>query len=234
MAVILYVFLNLWRAVYDQSEGDRVGGYTIVQMLWYLAVTEAIMMSTHGTAAVIDHDVRTGSVAVQLLRPLSYPLYRLWTSMGERLVRFTLNMVVGAAVATVFVGPLGLTQETVAMFGFAIAGAFVLDFLGYCLIGLGAFWMENTAGIALIYARAVMLLGGMMIPLDLFPDPIRDILEALPFASILYGPARLFVSPDPGFFLDLIVSQAVAIAVLSAAVVMVYRSGLRRIHANGG
>ena len=38
--VIVFVFWSLWRAVYGAR--DLLGGLTLVQMLWYLTVTETI------------------------------------------------------------------------------------------------------------------------------------------------------------------------------------------------
>ena len=106
--------------------------------------------------------MRTGALAVQLIRPLSYPLYRLWTTLGERLVRFLLNIVVGAAIAFLFVGPIPLSLAGLCLFIPALLLAFILDFLGHFLVGLGAFWLEDTSGLMLIYSRVTMILGGML------------------------------------------------------------------------
>ena len=46
------------------------------------------------------------------------------------------------------------------MFLLVLPMAFILDFLGALLVGLCAFWLESTQGIALIYSRLMMLLGG--------------------------------------------------------------------------
>ena len=234
LGVILFIFLQLWRVTFGETGAERLGGLTLPQMLWYLAITEAITLSRPRVAAEVDQDVRTGALAVQLIRPLDYPLSRLWTTMGERAVRFALNAAVGAAIVLLFVGPVSLCWGTLLLFPPALLAAFVLDFLGLFLIGLCAFWLEDTSGIALLYSRIVMILGGMLLPLELFPEWSQPLLRALPFASIVYGPARLFVRPDAAFLADLLLRQGVAIAVLAAAVALVYRAGIGRIHANGG
>jgi ABC-2 type transport system permease protein len=203
-------------------------------MLWYLAMTEAITLSAPRIAQEVDQDVRTGALAVQLIRPLEYPLARLWTTLGERLVRFALNGVVGAAIALLFVGPINFTAVGLLMFALALPLAFVLDFLGNFLIGLAAFWIEDTSGLTLIYSRVTMILGGMLIPLELFPERLQPILRALPFASIVYGPARLFVHPDAAFLADLVVRQGIATGAFALIVTAIYRIALGRIHSNGG
>jgi ABC-2 type transport system permease protein len=234
LGVILYILLQLWRATYAQTGAQQLGGFTLAQMLWYLAMTESIILSGPRVAQEVDQDVRTGALAVQLIRPLSYPLYRLWTTLGERLVRFLLNAIVGATIALLFVGPIPLSLAGLWLFVPALLLAFTLDFLGHFLIGLVAFWLEDTSGLMLIYTRITMILGGMLLPLELFPTAWQPVLRALPFASIVYGPSRLFVQPDVAFLADLALRQGVAIVLLAGAVAAVYRAALRRIHANGG
>ncbi|HET9223310.1 MAG TPA: ABC-2 family transporter protein [Roseiflexaceae bacterium] len=234
LGVILYIFLQLWRATYAQTGAQQLGGFTLTEMLWYLAATEAITLSGPRVAQEVDQDVRTGALAVQLIRPLSYPLYRLWTTLGERLVRFLLNMVVGAAIAFVFVGPIPLSLAGLSLFVPALLLAFILDFLGHFLVGLGAFWLEDTSGLMLIYSRVTMILGGMLLPIELFPVAWQPLLRALPFAGMVYGPARLFVQPDAALLAGLALQQSVWIVVFALAVGVVYRVALKRIHANGG
>jgi ABC-2 type transport system permease protein len=234
LGVILYIFLQLWRVTYSETGVARLGGLTLAQMLWYLSMTEAITLSAPRVAQEVDQDVRVGALAVQLIRPLDYPLARLWTALGERLVRFALNAAVGAAIALVFVGPIGFTPAGLLLFALALPPAFVLDFLGNFLIGLAAFWLEDTSGLSLIYSRVTMILGGMLIPLELFPEAMQPILRALPFAGIVYGPARMFVHPEPAFLADLALRQGIAIGVFAIVVALVYRVALGRIYSNGG
>lgn len=234
LGVILYIFLQLWRVTYAETGATQLGGLTLAQMLWYLAMTEAITLSAPRIAPEVDQDVRTGALAVQLIRPLAYPLARLWTALGERLVRFVLNALVGAAIALLIVGPIAFSPAGLLLFALSLPLSFVLDFLGNFLIGLAAFWIEDTSGLTLIYSRVTMILGGMLIPLELFPSAIQPILRALPFASIVYGPARMFVQPSAAFLAGLVLRQGLAVALFTLAVALVYRAALRRIHSNGG
>jgi ABC-2 type transport system permease protein len=234
LGVILYIFLQLWRATYAQTGATQLGGLTLTQMLWYLAMTESIILSGPRVAQEVDQDVRTGALSIQLIRPLSYPLYRLWNTLGERITRFVLNALVGATIALLFVGPIPLSLAGLALFVPVLLLAFVLDFLGHFLIGLAAFWLEDTSGLMLIYTRVTMILGGMLLPIELFPDSWQPLIKALPFASIVYGPARMFIHPDLAYLGELVLRQGVAILLFAVAMALVYRVALKRIHAQGG
>jgi ABC-2 type transport system permease protein len=213
---------------------ERLGGLTLAQMLWYLVVSESIMLSGPRVAQVVDEDVRTGALAVQMVRPVSYPLYRLATTVGERAVRFTMNLAVGSLIALLLVGSVPVTPFGLAVFALSVPLAFVVDFLGNFLIGLFAFWLEDTSGLLLIYSRMTMILGGMLIPLELFPAWLRPVLQSLPFAQVVYGPSRMFVAPDWQFLLLLVCRQMAAIAAFGLAVWLVWSLAKRRVFANGG
>ena len=234
LAVILFVFLQLWKVTYAETGAERLGGLTLVEMLWYLAMTECMALSMSRVASEVDQDVRTGSLAVQLIRPLSYPLYRLSVSLGERAVRYAMCLVVSSLVAFALVRSISVSATGLVMFLAALPLAFVPDLLTNLLIGLGAFWLEDTSGLALIYSRVTMILGGMLLPLELFPDALHTVAGFLPFALVMYGPARLFVRPDMGFMAELLVKQALFTIVWACALFLVHRAAMRRLSAHGG
>ncbi|HEY9789763.1 MAG TPA: ABC-2 family transporter protein [Candidatus Obscuribacterales bacterium] len=234
LTVILYIFMRLWQEVFAHAHVTRFGGYGVTDMIWYLAATETILMSEVRVSSQIDEDVRTGAVAVQLVRPLSYPLYRLASNLGERAVRIVVTGFAAVLIATWLSGSADHLANGLLFFALALPGAFVLHFLGYLLVGLSAFWVEDTAGLTLIYSRLVMVLGGMLLPLELFPSVVQPLVKALPFGNIVCGPARLFIHPDPAALGLLLVNQLLWIGVFSLAASAVYSRALHRIALNGG
>ncbi len=234
LGVILYIFSRLWIAVYSHAGSHQVADLSIVQMIWYLVATEAMMLSGPRVSAAVDLDVRSGTVVNYLQRPLSYPLYCLSHNLGERTVRFFINLLVGSIIAYVLVGPLALSWNSVAFFLLALPLAFAVDFLSGFLIGLGAFWFEDTSGMNLIYSRMTMIFGGMLFPLSIFPDNVRPVLEWLPFSAVVYGPAKLFVSPSVGEFLSILARQSLAVVVFAILVYWIYGRASKRVFVNGG
>lgn len=234
LGVILYIFLKLWQATYAQSGAARLGGLTLAQMLWYLTVAEAIYMSTPRLAQQVDEDVRSGSLAVRLLKPISYPLYCLSSTLGERSVRFLFNLAIGSLVALILVGPISFSVGSLWMVALAVLLAFILDGIGHLIVGLGAFWLEDTSGLLLIYFRLSMILGGMILPLDLFPDWLRQIVVFLPFPYLIYGPVHLVLHPDGSEFFTLVLRQLACLVFMGILAALIYRQAIGRISAHGG
>lgn len=234
LAVILFIFMCVWKAAFAHSHGDKFAGYDLKEIIWYLALTECMMMSSPRVTPRIDEDIRTGTIAVQLVRPLSYPLYRLASNFGEQVVRFAVTLAVAWLIAFALAGPPKHFAQGALAVLLAVPLAFVLDFLGYMLIGLGAFWLEDTTGPSLIYSRMTMIAGGMLMPLELFPENVRALLNSLPFGYIICGPARQFVHPDAAVLAQLLAHQLLWIAIMGAAVAGVYHLAMRRLTLNGG
>ena len=77
-AVILFIFSRLWEVVVERG---AVGGLSMKELLWYLAVTEWVMLSMPLVHLQIEADVRRGDIAYLLPRPISY-LAVIW--VGDR------------------------------------------------------------------------------------------------------------------------------------------------------
>ncbi|MDR3615621.1 MAG: hypothetical protein P4L53_18825 [Candidatus Obscuribacterales bacterium] len=233
LVVILYIFLRLWQMTYAQLGTSELGGLTVAQMLWYLTFTEALAMSGPRVSQLVDEDVRTGAIAVQLLKPFSYPLYRLSTNIGERVVRFVINLLCGAIVSLSFVGPLTIDWFILPLSTLTILLAFAIDFLAQFCIGLGAFWLEDTSGLLLIYSRLTMILGGLLMPIELFPEILQKLAHALPFWTV-YGVAKILVKGQLLPALYLVAAQTLTISLLMLVATLIYSLAMRRVASHGG
>lgn len=234
LAMILYIFLQLWTVTYEAMGQQTVAGFSVAQMIWYLMVTESILISRPRMTLEIDAEVRAGDVAYQLIRPYDYVLFRLARYLAERVLRLGICLAVGSALALLYVGPIRLGADSLAAALLVLGLGVLVDFAGAIAIGLCAFWVEDTQPLTLLYDRAIMLLGGLLLPLELFPAWLGDLLAALPFQLLLYAPARLVVSGDltplPGALSQL----AMTLAAMAGLVWLVQGRAARRLHANGG
>src|SRR5919204_708692 len=56
LVMILYIFLQLWRATYAARGGAAIAGFSVAQMIWYLALTESIVLSRPNVSRVVDEE----------------------------------------------------------------------------------------------------------------------------------------------------------------------------------
>ena len=234
LVVLVFILSQLWKTTFALHKEKIPDGFSINTMIWYLIAAEAIALSLPTLTRRIDQEVRSGQLAYLLGRPCSYILYNFAYYLGERLVRWSMNCLVGAGLALFVVGWPSFTWQGVLAWPLVSLLAMCIDFVLYFCIGLFAFWIEETQAISFMFSRLTLVLGGVLAPLEIFPQPIRSIAQALPFGAILYGPARTLVHFDPGQFYRLVLQQLLMIAVGSLILLALYRVALRRVNMNGG
>ena len=66
-AVILLIFSRLWAVV---IESGALAGRSAAELLWYLAITEWVILSLPPVHLDIEQEVRSGDIACRLPRPL--------------------------------------------------------------------------------------------------------------------------------------------------------------------
>jgi ABC-2 type transport system permease protein len=74
----------------------------------------------------------------------------------------------------------------------------------------------------------------MLLPLELFPEPLGSIARVLPFSALIYAPARLAFGADSGAVWPLLGQLALFLGVGAGVVGLLYHRAFRRIALNGG
>lgn len=234
LIVIMFVFVQLWRTTYRWEGASSIAGFTLRQMIWYLALAESIVMGMPRTGVDIDGEVKSGSLAYSLNKPYKYPWFHYAKYMGEAAIRFLLNLLVAGGVTWIMIGPPGFSWASFSAGTACVILGYTLDFWSQFSLGMLAFWSEDTWAYRLLYSRVTMLLGGMMLPLDVFPEWLRRIASALPVSHIVYGPVRTFIKFGAGEWAALLLRQGLWIAALWAVATALYRTGVKRVNVHGG
>ena len=234
LVVLVFVLGQLWTTTYTTRGITTLDGFSINDMVWYLVIAETIAMSLPQLTRRIVQDVRSGQLAYLLGRPCNYVFYNFAQYLGERLVRLAMNGIVGAIVALIFVGLPHFTWMGVVAWPLVTFLALSIDFVAYFSIGLLAFWTEETSSFALIFSRLTLVLGGVLAPITIFPEPLRSIALILPFSTILYGPSRTLVHFEADQFVLLLLHQAITLAIGGVILLIMYQVAIRRVNINGG
>jgi ABC-2 type transport system permease protein len=229
----MWIFAQLWRVTFAAAGSNEINGLTLVDTLWYLMLAETIELSRPRMGNTIADAVKDGSIAYILNKPYDFMLYQLSTSMGETVFRAIMLAGLGSGVVWLLVGsPPNLAGYLVVIP--ALIGAWVLNFCISVIIGLAAFIVEDISAFQWIYQKFAFILGGLLIPLDFYPLWLQEIARALPFAAMVYGPARLFVDPSLAALGSTLLVQTIWIIGLGGLAYLAYRRGLTHLVVNGG
>jgi viologen exporter family transport system permease protein len=228
--IILLIYSRLWQAVLSGGAGTEHGP---AGNLWYLAVTEWIILAQPPTYLEIERDVRSGDIAYLLARPMSYVGSKLAAAGGELALRLVVLCAAGLTFGRLFSGQWP-SAEGLALAGLVGLAASAVHALGLAAVGLSAFWVHDTTGVYLIWQKLNFILGGLMLPLSIYPPWLRTVADYSPFPALLYGPGSLVLDPDPGRALRLLVELAAWAVLAALAVLGLERRGRRILDIHGG
>ncbi len=234
LIAIIFILSQLWKTTYAIQGVRTLSGFSISDMIWYLCAAEAVAMSLPTLTRRIDEEVRSGQLAYLLSRPCSYILYNFAHYLGERIVRFSICCIVGAGLALLIVGLPHFTLMGILAWPLTVLFAFSIEFVCYFAIGLLAFWTEETQSFSFLYSRITLVLGGVLAPLEIFPQPLRSIAQTLPFSTILYVPARTLVHFQWDRLGWALLQQSITLIVGALLLMGLYTLAMRRVNINGG
>lgn len=229
--LVLLIFNQLWGASLEGSALDLSRS----QLIWYLVLTEVIMLSTPGGASLgVDEDIKSGNIAYIIGRPYNYPLFMLGRYWGETLAAMLINLAIGCIAALVMVGPPSITPESLPALLLVLALAITMKFFFTLIISLTAFWVEESGPFHWIFGKLLFTVGGLFIPLEFFPGWLQRISRILPFNLMLYAPARLTVAWDPSRFAAVLGSQILWLAAAALLAQLIFSRGVKKLNVHGG
>jgi ABC-2 type transport system permease protein len=235
LAIVLFmwVFIQLWRTTYNTLGQASIAGLSLNETLWYLMLAETIVLSKPRLSQTIAETVKDGSIAYLLNKPYNFLLYQVSVGLGDSVLQMVTNVIAGGLIVWLMVGPPPPPAGWPLAF-IAVMAGWLIDFCLSAMIGLAAFVTEEVKAFEWIYQKVLFILGGLLIPLDFYPDWLQKIALLTPFAYTVYGPARLFVEPTLGRFATLFLGQAAWLVGLGLLLSFLYRRGVNWLTINGG
>ncbi|MEW2293467.1 ABC-2 family transporter protein [Streptomyces sp. NPDC006743] len=195
--ILVYTYLALWDA------RPHLGGYDHSQAVTYVWLGQAFLATLAiGGGGVEDElmeRIRTGDIATDLHRPADLQLWWLAADLGrsvfQLLGRGVVPFVFGALV---FPAMLPTDPVTWAAFLGAVPPAMLVSFGIRFLVALSAFWLLDGAGVVQIAWLAGLFCSGMLLPLNVFPGALGEVVRVLPWSSLLQAPADVLLGhADP-------------------------------------
>ena len=188
------IYIMVYMAYYEYGMGTP--GMTLAQAVGYTWLNQAClrMMSLSGLNDVEDM-MRDGRIAFELTRPAG--LQRLWfaRSMGKRLAPFFINVPLIMLIA--FVMPenmrLVLDVHMLPLGVLSLILAVLVSASMTVILTETMFWTVSGEGINKLVPMIATVCSGSLLPLEFFPDVIRDVLRVMPFAAVSDAPLRILV-----------------------------------------
>jgi len=229
--ILVYAYLALW------DERPQLGGYDQAQAVTYVWLGQALLAAAAigggGFEDELMERIRTGDVAIDLYRPADLQLWWLAADLGRAGFQLLGRGVVPFAFGAVFF-EVALPSDPLVWAAFLVAVVLgvVVGFGIRYLVALSAFWLMDGTGVVQMAWLAGFFCSGMLLPLNVFPGELGDVVRALPWSSLLQAPADLLLgTADP---LPTFAFQAAWAVALLALGRLVQSAATRRVVVQGG
>ncbi|MFY7930314.1 MAG: ABC transporter permease [Oligoflexus sp.] len=231
--VFFFVKFSLWKAIFSLEGVTTLQGYDLRRMLNYQAWTLLVGLLAQGYNSMnLAEDIRLGRISAYLVYPFGF-----WPFQTASFLAFQgLQLLVSAVTLLLLVvgGLLSGWSWPALLEGFVFS--LLVGFFWYqisFLIGLAAFWLEETWVLRVMFVTIAQFLSGAMMPLEVFPVWLESILQWSPFPYLTYVPAKMFMGEYSGSFAVAALILGLWLAVVSLGVNWVWRRGLRLYTAAG-
>lgn len=229
----VYLLRSVWIALYAQNVAPA--GIPLHLMITYatVALLMSLILEIDGTGSIREK-MREGTIATDLMKPISLPLYFFADGFGQ--TAFHALLIVPSLLFALLLVRIDVPSPAVlAAFALSFALGYLVNFLLNFLMNSVAFWTLETYAIQLMIRWASDLLSGQILPLSFFPGILGGIVARLPFAAIYSTPLRIYIGAlAPADYAGAFAAQFGWIALFGAIGFAVWRAASRRIVVQGG
>jgi ABC-2 type transport system permease protein len=194
LSTLITIFF--WRLIYSGDTQTTLNGYTLSGIITYFVVGNIfrgfILQSSGFTYTGM---IKDGTLGSMLLKPYNISLAIYFRNLASGItglipqVLFVICLM--PFIARYLTWQMSLFDSAFVLL-FLVIGS-ISSHLLWSLFGYMAFWLEEANAVMWSFAVLLNVATGMFIPLDFFPKWSIPVLEALPFSSWGYIPAKIYL-----------------------------------------
>ncbi len=198
---VVYIFLMmysaywLWTILYRQD--PAIVGVDLEQMISYgimAMVIEIVFRPGNGLMYYLTHQVKTGAIVMDVLKPLDFPMHMFARNMGETAFVTVMLAVPSLIIGSLFLGlHLPPTWQNGLMFFLSIVLAYLVLFSMSLILGLVSFFTIDIRNIGWAYNAIWRFFSGQYVPLWIFPAWLANIANVLPFRCVYAIPLSIYI-----------------------------------------
>jgi ABC-2 type transport system permease protein len=195
--IAILIQVAIWRSLLGNG---ITAGVSLPDMVTYaiLSVCLGTLTLTGTVLRRVDERLRSGDIGVDLVLPISFPLYLAADGLGAAAFRIVFALLPTLILAALAFG-LRPPSSSVNLIAFLVSVplATAMSFaIGY-LTALLAFWALTTMYFDWTISAFARVFGGSFLPLWFFPPWLGTIANWLPFRYLYYVPLAIYLGRIP-------------------------------------
>jgi ABC-2 type transport system permease protein len=229
-AMLSFIYIGVY------AGRDSMAGYSAREAISYLWVGQSLIaVGSAWMTSELTRSIRSGDVAVDLMRPWNFYAYWLSQQIGDKLLNLIFRGSLTYLVGVLYFGAQIPSPVELALFLPSMLLAILVSTAFNFIVNATAFWLVDNTGVVNIASIVSMFFSGFLVPLAFFPPWLAQIAGALPFQAINWIPIQIFLGKlDGAALLEALAIQAIwAVALIMGALAMM-RAAMQKIVIQGG
>ncbi|WCL48829.1 ABC transporter permease [Leptospira sp. GIMC2001] len=189
----IFIFTSVWTTVSTDSP-EALGNWTGETLIAYAVLSTVIKVSMFRNDQMIPTKIKNGDIIFDLLKPYYYPLAYVFDGIGGSLFQIFARSG-PLLLISIFIYDLdlsGFLDNLILFFAFFALGYILFLLVGFVLGAMG-FFFTDVFGFYLLYFACTTLFSGSVVPIDLFPEILKQVTLATPFPYFFYYPVSILM-----------------------------------------
>ncbi len=192
--VLPFILMGVWM---QAAAGGRFGMTPVEFARYFLAVFLVRQLTVVWVIWEFEREVVEGRLSPRLLQPLDPVWHHVAAHLAERAARLPFALFLVAVFFLLYPEAFWVPSLSGAVWALGVVGlTFALRFLMQYTFALFAFWSERASAIEELWFLLYLFLSGLIAPLEVFPEAVRQVALWTPFPYLVYFPASLLVGAE--------------------------------------
>ncbi len=190
----IIAMLFLWKAIY--SSNAKIGNYDMYLMFSYVILSRFLyLLIVPDFFFDVTDEIESGNLSNYIVRPINYLKLWFFKALGSKsqgIVSQIIPMLLILIICNKEIS-FNLSLRNFVLLVITSAISYILYFLIFMSVSLLNFWFYEISSWFYTVSFVIEFLSGVIIPIDLLPDILQQILKYLPFKYLIYFPIKTFV-----------------------------------------
>lgn len=231
--IYFVVVYYLWKSIFVSNNASQIQGMKFQDVVIYLVFATTIYrLLDCFLVSTIDNDIKSGKIAIDLMRPIQYPIFMFLKTIGTVCVSFV-STFLPVFVLFVVLGILSVSKYLL-VFIVSLLLSVMLSYLIDFFTAMICFYTQSGWGVNLLKQILVQIFAGVLIPISFFGENVKKLIYFMPFQAIYNNPMQILISNDIINITELILIQVFWIMVLIFLDYIFWRKMINYLSVNGG
>jgi ABC-2 type transport system permease protein len=191
--VFFFIKYNLWSSIFNGDLDISIKGYNFESMITYHVWSMIVGLLAQGHSGMnLSEDIRHGKISTYLIYPFNFWEFHTAGFLSFQVIQIFISIITLFCISTLDLVSLPAIEFIFYGMSYCLFVSLFWYTLQY-LTGVLAFWLEETWMIRVLLQIITAFLSGAILPLDLYPPWLINILQFTPFPYLTYYPIKIFM-----------------------------------------